>query len=106
MNPFPELEKMSDEQLELFHLAIIDVMQRRIEQRNYKELSRFSVGDKVYFVPHDGKKVTGTIIRLNKKTASIHSDDHRDWKVSPQLLKKLNDKSGVQKGGKVFALHQ
>ncbi len=38
-----------------------------------------------------GETVTGIVIRVNKKTVSIHSDIHQHWNVSPHLLKKVGE---------------
>ena len=50
------------------------------------ELARFSVGDHISFQGPSRKTIRGTIIKLNKKTAGVQTDDGRQWKVSPSLL--------------------
>ncbi len=34
----------------------------------------------------DNTLISGIVIRRNRKTVSIHSDDGRQWNVSPQLI--------------------
>ena len=36
----------------------------------------------------DGWYKHGIVQRLNKKTASVHTDEGQNWKVSPGLLRK------------------
>lgn len=44
------------------------------------------MGDKVSFTDKQGDLVTATVIRLNKKTASLMSVEGNRWNVAPQLL--------------------
>ena len=36
----------------------------------------------------DGSVKHGVVLRLNKKTASVRTDEGQNWKVSPGLLRK------------------
>ena len=49
-------------------------------------LAHFSVGDRVSFQSHTGERKTGVIVRLNKKTASIRTDEGQQWNVHPGFL--------------------
>jgi hypothetical protein len=52
-------------------------------------LTKFNVGDTVSWDGSDGKVHSGIIIRLNNKTATIKVGANEHWKVSPQLLRKI-----------------
>ncbi len=41
------------------------------------------MGDRVSFQATSGKRKVGVIIRLNKKAASIATDDRQQWNVHP-----------------------
>jgi hypothetical protein len=43
----------------------------------------------VAFTTPDGHEKKGTIVKLNKKTASINTDDGQNWNVAPGFLKHL-----------------
>lgn len=48
----------------------------------------FSVGQRVKFDAR-GRQVSGTVIRVNRKTCSVHVDgdsNHRHWTVPPHML--------------------
>ncbi len=52
-------------------------------------LNRLKVGDKVKWNSKFGIVQTGTIIRLNSKTASVRIGESEGyWRISPQLLEK------------------
>jgi len=42
----------------------------------------------VNFTANDGTIKHGIVLRLNKKTVSLVTDDAQQWKVSPGLLRK------------------
>jgi hypothetical protein len=46
------------------------------------------VGEQVAFDDQYGDPVHGTLIRHNRKSVTVHSNDGRHWNVSPQLLRK------------------
>lgn len=48
-------------------------------------MMRFTKGSHVCFETEDGI-VFGHIMKFNKKTISVISDDHTQWNVSPRLL--------------------
>ena len=50
------------------------------------QLAQFAEGDRVQFTANDRSIKHGMIMRLNKKTASVLTDDGQNWKVSPALL--------------------
>jgi hypothetical protein len=52
------------------------------------QLAQFAEGDRVSFTANDGTIKNGRIMRLNKKTVSLFTDDGQQWKVSPALLRK------------------
>jgi hypothetical protein len=75
---------------ELYALNRIVVHRIKLFQKagKFVALSKFAVGEKVSFFSNGGELITGQVIRLNQKTATIATDDDRQWNVSPELLRK------------------
>jgi hypothetical protein len=67
-------------------VARVKILQQK---ESYKALAKFNIGDYVSFDTNMGP-IKGVIVKLNKKTATLHSDDHQHYNVSPQLLKKIS----------------
>ncbi len=44
------------------------------------------------FKAEDGRRVTGILVRYNKKTVSLMTDDGHRWNVSPALLQRVATK--------------
>ena len=87
-NPI-DLSRLSiPELIELNHQVMARI-ENLHQAESYKTMAKLKVGDKVRFTPANGQTINGTILRLNKKTVSLCTDDHQYWKVSPTLLTKV-----------------
>ena len=51
----------------------------------------FRSGDKVVFEDRLLQPHVGTIVRINRQTATIHTDDGKAWRVSFGLLRNIVD---------------
>lgn len=49
----------------------------------------FSLVDRVEFNTNEGEIKQGFVVRLNKKSIGVRTDDGQDWKISPSLLRKI-----------------
>ena len=45
------------------------------------------IGSAVMFEAPDGRTVRGIVVRRNRKTGTIHTDDEKHWNVSPTLVR-------------------
>ena len=94
-----DVASLSNEQLVALNRYIVEELRRRQRNRTEENMSKFNLGDKVFFVTPDGERKTGTILRLNQKTASLIADDGCKWRVSPQMLRMMQtqgEKSNLQ----------
>ncbi|MHB1034549.1 MAG: hypothetical protein ACYC35_14805 [Pirellulales bacterium] len=83
------VQRMSEEELRFLNRLIVDRLKLLGQARSMVMLARFSVGDRVSFQTTSGERKLGFVIRLNKKTASISTDDGQHWNVHPGLLSSL-----------------
>ena len=89
------------DQLDDLHYEELITLNREIVVRNKElramkaqaELQQFRVGNQVQFMGNEGELIVGTIIRINKKTVSLVTEEGARWKVSPSFLRKLNHAS-------------
>jgi hypothetical protein len=80
------IRRMSEEDLRFLNRLIVERLKLISQARSTTMLARFSVGDRVGFQGPTGQRKLGVIIRLNKKTASIATDDGQHWNVHPSFL--------------------
>jgi hypothetical protein len=82
------LRHMSEEDLLYLNEMVVERLNLLAQARSTVGLAQFAQGDRVAFTLKDGNVKTGVITRLNKKTASVITDDQQQWKVSPHYLRK------------------
>ena len=54
-------------------------------------VNTLSPGDKVSFEPPGRGRQIGTLVKYNKKTVTIFTEDGHKWNVSPHLISKVKD---------------
>lgn len=82
------LRRMGEEDLLYLNRMVVERLNLLAQAKSTVELAQFTEGDRVHFTVTDGSVKHGIVLRLNKKTASVHTDDGQSWKVSPGLLRK------------------
>ena len=93
------VRRMNEEDLRFLNRLIVERLKLMGQARSTAMLSRFSVGDRVGFPSTSGERKLGVIIRLNKKTASIATDDGQHWNVHPGFLTPIGPGDIAPRGG-------
>ena len=99
----PDVTKLSEDELIELNRRIVERLQLLRSARRLAELARFSVGMVVEFDTDDGRTVTGTIARLNQRTATVVTASGR-WRVSPGLLRSTKTPHTNTQSSRVLAL--
>jgi len=82
------LRHMNEADLLYLNRMVVERLNLLAQAKSTVQLARFAQGDRVSFIANDGTKKDGMVLRLNKKTVSLRTDDGQLWKVSPGLLRK------------------
>lgn len=74
---------------------VFEMCRRRLSALQQVQVMAFRPGDKVSFTGRHGQELTGTVKKLNQKTASVEVPSGipgcpQTWRVSPSLLKKAS----------------
>jgi len=77
---------LSEDELIELNRRIVERLQLIRSAKNLTQLARFSVGMTVEFDTDDGRTISGTVARLNQRTATVVTEAGR-WRVSPSLLR-------------------
>ena len=80
------IRRMNEDDLRFLNRLIVERLKLIGQARSTAMLAHFSVGDRVSFQSSSGERKAGVIVRLNKKTASIATDDGHQWNVHPAFL--------------------
>lgn len=80
------IRRMSEDDLRFLNRLIVERLKLFAQARSTVLMAHFSVGDRVSFHASPGGKKTGVVVRLNRKTATIQTDDGQRWNVYPGFL--------------------
>ncbi|MBN2211208.1 MAG: hypothetical protein JW709_07415 [Sedimentisphaerales bacterium] len=84
------VRQLNEQDLRYLNRLIVERLKLIGQARSTAMMAHFSVGDRVNFDSHTGDLITGVIIRLNKKTASIATDNGEKWNVHPGFLRPMH----------------
>ena len=82
------LDRLSIAQLRYLNRKIIDRIRLLQKVGDLHAMSRLSVTDRVAFTDR-GRRVLGTVIKLNVRTVTVITDDHQQWNIAPSLVRKV-----------------
>ncbi len=84
-----EIEKLSYDELQELNRRVVERINYLYSVRAQGEMSQFSPGDQVSFdVPGRGVQF-GTLVKYNKKTVTVITEDRRRWNVAPRYLTRV-----------------
>ena len=81
-----QIKNLGEEDLRFLNRLIVERLKLIAQARSTSLMTRFNVGDRVEFRGPAGNRKAVAIVRMNKKTASVQTDDGGSWNVSPGLL--------------------
>ena len=80
------IKQLGIDELRFLNRAIVERL-KLLQQESYSEhMAQFSVGDRVSFTDKSGDRQIATVLKLNKKTVGLITDEDEHWNVAPQLL--------------------
>jgi len=86
-----DIEKLSEKELIELNRRIIERLKFLESMHHHKKMMEFNVGDKVRFEPGGRDQQTGTLVKYNKKSVTVITENGERWNVSPHLLSKVSD---------------
>ncbi|RLB70272.1 MAG: hypothetical protein DRH04_03885 [Deltaproteobacteria bacterium] len=92
-----DIDKLTEKELVELNHRIVERLKFLESMRTHVEMMRFSVGEKVSFFPPGRGKVTGILVKYNKKTVTVLTEDGQKWNVSPQLIESAKESKGTGK---------
>ena len=84
-----DITQLDEAELVELNRRIVARLQYLQEARTHTQMLSFNVGDRVRFQPpgHDPK--TGVIVKYNRKTVTVVTDDRHQWNVAPVFLSRV-----------------
>jgi hypothetical protein len=82
-----DIDQFTESELVDLNHRIVERLRFLRQMRAHTSMLKFSIGAQVCFDTDDLRTITGTLIRYNKKTVSLVTNDGHRWNVSPNLLR-------------------
>lgn len=83
------LRHIGEEDLLFLNQMVVERLNLLAQAKSTVQLAQFAVNDRVEFTGPNGILKRALVLRLNKKTATLRTDDGQLWKVTPGLLRKI-----------------
>jgi hypothetical protein len=90
------IKRLNEEDLFFLNRLIVERLKLIAQARSTNLMTNFTRGDRVGFQAPDGRKLEGIVLRLNKKTVSVTTNDGHQWNVAPVLLSLIQSVGGVR----------
>jgi len=87
-----DIDRFTEAELLDLNRRVVERLRFLQQMRAHATMLRFSIGARVGFETADFRRITGTLIRYNKKSVTVLADDGHRWKVSPSFLRPLEPK--------------
>lgn len=98
-----DIDKLTEKELVELNHRIVERLRFIQSVRDHAEMMEFNVGEKVSFVPPGREQKAGMLVKYNRKTVTVVTEDGRRWNVSPHLLSKVDsDRETGKKGSNVI----
>ena len=90
-----EIDCLTEKELIELNHRVVERLKFLESMRAHAEMMEFSVGDKVCFHSSSRDITVGILVKYNKKTVTILTEDGQKWNVSPHLLEKAKSTEGM-----------
>lgn len=93
-----DIDRLTYEELITLNHRIVERLKFLDTMRAHRDMMAFDLGARVSFDGGaNGGRQTGTLVKFNRKTVTVLTDDGRQWRISPHFLSPIKDvKSGSQ----------
>ncbi len=87
-----DIDKLTEKELIDLNNRIVERLKFLRSMHDHVDMMEFSIGEKVCFNPRGRDEQIGILVKYNKKTVTIVTENGERWNVSPSLLTKASDK--------------
>jgi hypothetical protein len=88
-----DIDQLSAEELVALNHRIVERLKMLESLETHKSMMEFHPGARVSFDSSHNERLTGTIMKFNRKTVTVVTDNGQRWNISPHLLSPMKDLS-------------
>lgn len=94
-----DIDGLSLEELVQLNHRVVERIKMLRAMQAHVDMMAFNLGARVSFDSQEGR-LFGTLVKYNRKTVTVLTDDGRQWRVSPGLLSAVKDIDPEPEAGK------
>lgn len=99
-----DIDRLTEAELIELNHRIVERLRFLQQMRAHGTMLEFSIGERVTFTPDGRPPVFGMLVKYNKKTVTVVTDDGQRWNVSPTFLSRVKkDEKDITPKGKNVA---
>ena len=85
------IDNLSESELIELNHKIVERLKFLETMHTHKEMMQFNPGQQVTFEPPGRERQIGILVKFNKKTVTIITENGQKWNVSPHLISKVKN---------------
>lgn len=82
------IDTLTEAELVDLNHRIVERLRFLHQMRAHAQMLAYRIGDRVTFQPEGRAPVVGMLVRYNRKSVTVITDDGQRWNVSPALLER------------------
>ena len=91
-----DIDKMMRDELVTLNHRIVERLKFLDSMQAHKDMMAFNIGARVSFDSGRDERLLGTLLKFNRKTVTIVTDNGQKWNISPHLLSPVKDAKPTQ----------
>jgi biotin-(acetyl-CoA carboxylase) ligase len=99
-----DIDQLSESELIHLNERIVQRLRMMNQMRAHMRMLDFTLGERVWFQTEGEKIVRGVLVKYNKKSVTVITDEGSRWTVSPSFLRKTEEAAAGHSGGKIVEM--
>jgi len=91
-----DIDTMTVEELVALNHRIVERLKFLESLQTHQDMMAFNIGARVSFESSSGGRQLGTLVKFNRKTVTVMTDNGQRWNISPHLLSTVKDANPTQ----------
>ena len=91
-----DIDKMTHDELVALNHRIVERLKFLDSMQAHKDMMAFNIGARVSFDSGQNGRLLGTLLKFNRKTVTVVTDNGQKWNISPHLLSPVKDVKPTQ----------
>jgi len=91
-----DIDTLTVEELVALNHRIVERLKFLESLQTHQDMMAFNIGARVSFESSRGGRQLGTLVKFNRKTVTVMTDNGQRWNISPHLLSPVKDANPTQ----------